>query len=240
MTRHILCANCQKPFPFKYLRKGKIQLCCSKTCDKNLLRKKNCIVCGKEYETKGHVSKYCSSRCRESTRSCTKATYECVMCDSEFRAKARNNKGYFCSRKCSGYFKRIFGNHQTYRVKALTAYPLHCNRCLLDDEEVLVAHHIDHNPQNNNVDNLEILCANCHHKHHWSGSSLSAFELQIAKDIKKIMPSISDKQHRLMEMVANDPKKAKELGIAQSVGKEFVAADKAKKKPKYKKPKMKK
>jgi hypothetical protein len=43
------------------------------------------------------------------------------------------------------------------------------------------------------------------------------------------MPSKSAKQHRFMEMVAHDPKKAKQLGIAQSVGKEFVAADKGKK-----------
>jgi hypothetical protein len=42
------------------------------------------------------------------------------------------------------------------------------------------------------------------------------------------MPSKSKKQHNLMEMVAHNPKKAKELGIAQSVGKDFVAADKGK------------
>ncbi len=39
------------------------------------------------------------------------------------------------------------------------------------------------------------------------------------------MPSKSGKQHRLMELVAHDPKAAKRLGIKQSVGKEFVAAD---------------
>jgi hypothetical protein len=43
------------------------------------------------------------------------------------------------------------------------------------------------------------------------------------------MPSTSKKQHNFMEMVAHDPKKAKQLGIKQSVGKEFVAADKSKK-----------
>ena len=42
------------------------------------------------------------------------------------------------------------------------------------------------------------------------------------------MPSVSRKQHNLMAMVANDPAKAKQLGIAQSVGKEFVQADKGK------------
>lgn len=40
------------------------------------------------------------------------------------------------------------------------------------------------------------------------------------------MPSTSQKQHNLMAMVANNPAKAKELGVPQSVGKEFVKADK--------------
>ena len=43
------------------------------------------------------------------------------------------------------------------------------------------------------------------------------------------MPSKSGKQHRLMAMVANNPKAAKRLGIPQSVGEEFMKADKGKK-----------
>ena len=43
------------------------------------------------------------------------------------------------------------------------------------------------------------------------------------------MPSVSRKQHNLMEMVAHNPAAAKRVGIPQSVGKEFVAADKGKK-----------
>ena len=43
------------------------------------------------------------------------------------------------------------------------------------------------------------------------------------------MPSASRKQHNLMAMVANDPAAAKRLGIPQSVGKEFTAADKGRK-----------
>lgn len=41
------------------------------------------------------------------------------------------------------------------------------------------------------------------------------------------MPSVSGKQHRFMEMIAHDPKAAKRVGVAQSVGQDFVAADKA-------------
>ena len=41
------------------------------------------------------------------------------------------------------------------------------------------------------------------------------------------MPSVSDKQHHLMEAVAHDPKFAAKAGIPQKVGKDFAAADRA-------------
>ena len=43
------------------------------------------------------------------------------------------------------------------------------------------------------------------------------------------MPSKTKAQHNLMAMVANDPAAAKRVGVPQSVGKEFVAADKGRK-----------
>ena len=43
------------------------------------------------------------------------------------------------------------------------------------------------------------------------------------------MPSVSKKQHNLMAAVAHSPSFAKKVGIKQSVGKEFVQADKGKK-----------
>lgn len=43
------------------------------------------------------------------------------------------------------------------------------------------------------------------------------------------MPSASQKQHNLMAAVANNPAFAKKTGIPQSVGEEFVKADKDKK-----------
>ena len=42
------------------------------------------------------------------------------------------------------------------------------------------------------------------------------------------MSSTSGKQHRFMEMIAHDPKAAKRVGVPQSVGKDFAAADKGK------------
>ncbi|AFO71011.1 hypothetical protein KEN51_CDS0223 [Pseudomonas phage vB_Pae10145-KEN51] len=43
------------------------------------------------------------------------------------------------------------------------------------------------------------------------------------------MPSKSKKQHNFMAAVANDKKFAKKVGVPQSVGKDFVEADKNKK-----------
>jgi len=39
------------------------------------------------------------------------------------------------------------------------------------------------------------------------------------------MPSTSQKEHNLMELVDHNPAAAKRLGIAQSVAKDFVKAD---------------
>lgn len=41
------------------------------------------------------------------------------------------------------------------------------------------------------------------------------------------MPTVSKKEHNFMEAVEHDPAFAKRAGVPQSVGKEFVAADKA-------------
>ena len=43
------------------------------------------------------------------------------------------------------------------------------------------------------------------------------------------MPSVSKKQHNLMMAVAHSPSFAKKVGIKQSVGKDFAAADKGRK-----------
>ena len=43
------------------------------------------------------------------------------------------------------------------------------------------------------------------------------------------MPSTSKKQHNFMAAIANNPAFAKKVGVPQSVGKDFIAADKGKK-----------
>lgn len=42
------------------------------------------------------------------------------------------------------------------------------------------------------------------------------------------MPSVSEKQERFMRAVSHSPKFAKKVGVPQSVGEDFEAADKKK------------
>lgn len=42
-----------------------------------------------------------------------------------------------------------------------------CERCGYDLYEILHVHHIDRNRDNNVLNNLELLCPNCHAKEHY-------------------------------------------------------------------------
>jgi 5-methylcytosine-specific restriction endonuclease McrA len=51
-----------------------------------------------------------------------------------------------------------------YRKKALSCKPRRCARCKTKDN--LTVHHIDQNRQNNDLNNLRILCKKCHDREH--------------------------------------------------------------------------
>ncbi|MDD3531197.1 MAG: HNH endonuclease [Candidatus Pacebacteria bacterium] len=42
-----------------------------------------------------------------------------------------------------------------------------CERCGYDKKEIINVHHKDWNHGNNNLDNLELLCPNCHAEEHY-------------------------------------------------------------------------
>lgn len=114
----------------------------------------------------------------------------CIKCNNVIVGKYKNAK--FCSKQCRGRFhthkSRVkkglikkpgvgsggnqWGkdNHQykvgigTYHRLAFDNKPNLCNRCT--ETKNLLVHHIDHNRNNNELDNLEILCKRCHQKHH--------------------------------------------------------------------------
>ena len=76
----------------------------------------------------------------------------------------------FCSKKCLGIARRfenaIVGpkgsGESSYRALAYRAYGEKCEIC--GYTEVLDVHHIDGNRNNNDKDNLIVMCPNCHAK----------------------------------------------------------------------------
>lgn len=133
-------------------------------------------------EFKRNNTKYCSAKCSSSARkgiSNLTPNVECSFCGAEFHrcfSKQQNKSGLlFCSRDCkdraqqigSGFAKIQPGHYgksgRNYRTIAFRNLLQKCSRCLYDEHrEILVVHHRDRNRSNNALENLEILCPNCH------------------------------------------------------------------------------
>lgn len=60
-----------------------------------------------------------------------------------------------------------------YRKIAFNAKPQCCERCGYDSHPAaIIVHHIDRNRMNDDIANLEVLCANCHAIEHWGREDL--------------------------------------------------------------------
>lgn len=154
----------------------------------------NCLNCQKETwienkEIKRGFGKFCSRKCsgafNGAARPKPEANVTCGLCQRRFymnETKKKNSKSgfYFCCRAHKDEAQRIGGikeimpahydvaSKNTYRRIAYAVKPKKCERCSYDEHEAaIVVHHIDHNRQNNDISNLEVLCANCHAIEHW-------------------------------------------------------------------------
>ena len=103
---------------------------------------------------------------------CIKTVCICSYCGKNFKkyTSALSESGLnFCSKDCGNVYKnKIKINTQdsiNYRRNAFLKYPHKCAICgYNDDERILEAHHIDSDRTHNDVNNLIILCPNCHKK----------------------------------------------------------------------------
>ena len=125
---------------------------------------------------------YCSLECfTESEENNKYVKISCAHCHVIFRKLKSRLTGsksglYFCSREHKDlgqkYIKEIQPAHygtgtKKYRVYALNKLVNECNRCKYSANlAALHVHHKDRNRNNNELDNLEILCANCHSIEH--------------------------------------------------------------------------
>ena len=136
-----------------------------------------CAICSKAIYRRPVEMKrgkvFCSQECYG--KSCRREA-PCVMCGQLIPGR-KNSKT--CSRSCSNKYREgIKYKIGRPRDKAVTAYLLKlrllekrsrkCERCGYDKVEILQIHHKDRNRNNNNLENLELVCPNCHYEEHYS------------------------------------------------------------------------
>ncbi len=120
---------------------------------KNNHLKHNCKFCGKKislehyniqtlyrYSSINRIPKFCSLKCR--------AKYYFPKGENHPAYKNGSGKGY----------------NAEFSKPAISILGNHCKKC--GTKIHLYAHHIDHNPRNNILSNIMILCSKCHSKLH--------------------------------------------------------------------------
>ena len=88
--------------------------------------------------------------------------------------KNSKSKKFFCSFSCHCAWENknvrcginapnwIAGESAYRDLISRHKIPVKCIKCGISDKRVLIVHHKDGNRKNNNIENLERLCCNCH------------------------------------------------------------------------------
>ena len=147
-------------------------------------------------EVKRGNGKFCSLKCSSAYRTKLviikgpkTPNVSCAHCKKEFYLKLSRHKLsksglYFCCRAHKDVSQKIGGikeimpshygvitrkdNCKHYRKKAFSAKSQSCERCGYNSHPAaIIVHHIDRDRMNDDILNLEVLCANCHAIEHW-------------------------------------------------------------------------
>jgi hypothetical protein len=144
------------------------------------IRKPNisCIICGKEiYRRPAEIKKhnghaFCSSSCYGIF--CRKEV-PCLVC-GKLILSGKNKKT--CSRSCANKNRTgiSYGikqpkdkvkSQRSLKIRLLQAKGGKCEKCGYNKVEILQIHHKDKERTNNNLNNLELICPNCHFEEHY-------------------------------------------------------------------------
>jgi hypothetical protein len=143
-------------------------------------RKSNvkCSICGKGvYRRPAEIEKnggklYCSQACFG--LACRKEK-PCIICN-KLILSGLNRKT--CSRECSNIYRKGIKYKlgrpkdkgieiRSLKIRLLSIRGKKCERCGYSKSEILQVHHKDRNTKNNVLQNLELICPNCHSEEHY-------------------------------------------------------------------------
>jgi hypothetical protein len=147
-----------------------------------------CLYCKNEFLRRKDAPdgkwKYCSHKC-SSTASRKRVKLVCTTCSKEFEKKVSGLVGsksglYFCCRKCKDFAQSFRGNcteirpnHYRegdgsgyYREWMKDEISKGCEVCSEKMYFKIAVHHKDGDRSNNSLENLAVLCFNCHATRH--------------------------------------------------------------------------
>ena len=138
-----------------------------------------CLVCQKPcYKKKYYINKnidghvFCSQACYGKF---IRKEKPCIVCDTPIMAHFNKKT---CSRACSNK-SRVGIKYRQGRRKDKVVHASQikkrlleergglCERCGFSLTEILIIHHKDRNRNNNDLQNLEFICPNCHAQEHY-------------------------------------------------------------------------
>ena len=137
----------------------------------------------------------CSSKYHQSQKPRPEPNHSCAYCGTSIyktpaRIKTSRNGIFFCNRLCKENAQRLdsdnpvpeirpphFGtldSFDVYRKLMLRRKPLHewvCEECGFDKHpEIIQVHHKDRDRTNSKIENLQLLCPNCHTWDHYENN----------------------------------------------------------------------
>lgn len=99
---------------------------------------------------------------------------ECIHCGKSLSGTKDAARKKYCNKECYRLHRlsQPLTNKSTAHYRARTVVQAKvCQRC--GSTQNLHIHHIDRNPLNDSINNLEVLCSTCHHKEHVNEKPLS-------------------------------------------------------------------
>ncbi len=139
-TQCVICANLIYKRPSQ-IKQNSGNVFCGAVCYGIFSRKEvSCLVCGKLILA-GLNKKTCSRSCSNINRSGTKYHI--------------------------GKPKDKVKHQRALKIRLLDQRGTKCERCDYNKYEILQVHHKDRDRKNNRLENLELICPNCHYEEHF-------------------------------------------------------------------------